>query len=251
MGLEAFSQGGSPLHRAEVRVKLVAFALLVLALAPCRRMETALVGLAVGLALVALARLPLACLARRLALVNLFPLLCVLTLPLGLDDRDALFQLGAVRFGRAGLNLALLISLKTNAMVLAMLALVATAPLTALGHGLAALGLPDKLCMLLLFTYRYVHVIHGEYLRLRRTAMLRGFVPATSAHCYRTYGNLVGMTLLKSWNRAARVQQAMLLRGFTGRFHSLIAAAPGRGDWLLFLGAGLAAGLLMFVEWSA
>jgi cobalt/nickel transport system permease protein len=55
-------------------------------------------------------------------------------------------------------------------------------------------------------------------------------VPATNIHTYRTYGYLFGMTLVRSWNRAIRVHQAMLLRGFNGRLIPLAQQTVGRND---------------------
>jgi cobalt/nickel transport system permease protein len=60
-------------------------------------------------------------------------------------------------------------------------------------------------------------VIYQEYQKLLRAAHMRCFSPSTNLHTYRTYGYLFGMTLVKSYNRAHRVQQAMLLRGFNGK----------------------------------
>ncbi len=41
------------------------------------------------------------------------------------------------------------------------------------------------------------------------------------------------MTLVRSWNRGQRVQQAMVLRGFDGTFRSLDPEDASRGDWLM------------------
>jgi cobalt/nickel transport system permease protein len=40
-------------------------------------------------------------------------------------------------------------------------------------------------------------------------------------HTYKTYAYLVGMLLVRSSDRAERVRNAMLCRGFSGRFYSL------------------------------
>ena len=67
---------------------------------------------------------------------------------------------------------------------------------------------------------------------------MRCFVPATTLHTYRTYGYMFGMTLVRSWNRATRVHQAMLLRGFDGRLIPLEQQTVGRSD-IVFLVIGL------------
>ena len=132
--------------------------------------------------------------------------------------------------------------MKSNAILLLFVSLLATSTVASLGHGLQKLRVSPRLCMLLLFSYRYIFVIRQEYNRLYRAATLRCFSPATTLHTYKTYGFLLGMLLVKSWNRAARVQQAMELRGFTGVFQSLYELQMNITDYLLltvFLGCGL------------
>jgi len=51
-------------------------------------------------------------------------------------------------------------------------------------------------------------------------------------HTYRTYSYLFGMTLVKSRNRAERVHQAMLLRGFSGKLIPLNPKKPTTADYL-------------------
>ncbi len=230
MSFETFSTGDSPLHRLDARVKLVAVAGLALVTAFARHPATAGGALAIGLALVAAARLDFVRVLRRLAVVNSFVVMLWLTLPLSYPGEGPV--LGPVHLSRPGLLLALLITLKANAVFLYFISLPATSSVAELGHGLWSLRLPDKLCLLLLFSQRYILVIEQEYQRLYRAARLRCFRPATSLHAYRTYGHLFGMTLVRSWNRARRVRMAMVLRGFNGRFHSLAEPAIRTGDRL-------------------
>ena len=117
--------------------------------------------------------------------------------------------------------LAGLLSLKINAIFCIVLALLTTSTVADLGRAMQWWRVPKKICLLLLFSYRYIFVIHEEYLRLRRAASMRCFVPRSTILTYRIYGNLVGMTLVRSYNRALRVGQAMELRCFQGNFHSL------------------------------
>ncbi len=198
----------------------------------CHTLVAPLLALTVGGVLLLVAHLPAREVARRLLVVNLFTLVFWLTLPLTVPG-EALMELGPLVITKPGVALAALITLKTNAIVLAFIALVATSRLADIGHGLAALKVPSRFCMLLLFTYRYIFVLQLEYQRLRRAALLRGFRPATTIHTYRTYGNLLGMTLVKSWQRGVRIQQAMVLRGFQGRFYVLEGRRLAASDWIL------------------
>jgi cobalt/nickel transport system permease protein len=122
-------------------------------------------------------------------------------------------------------------------------------PVVTLGQALHHLRLPDKLCHLLLFTYRYLYVFEQEFHRLVQAMKIRGFRPGTDLHTYRSYANLAAMLLVHSYDRADRVFQAMLCRGFHGTFYSLRTFAWGRRDGVfLAISLPLLAGLL-YLEW--
>jgi cobalt/nickel transport system permease protein len=175
--------------------------------------------------------------------VNLFTAFLWVFVPLSAPGQ-ALFHLGPLAYTREGAALALLLTLKINAAFLAVTALVASIAPPELGCALQALGLPEKLCHLLLMTHRYLFVIQREYQRLFTAARARGFVPRTSGHTYRTFAWLLGMLLVKSWDRAERVHQAMLCRGFTGRFYCLTDLRCRAAD-VLFVAASLASAAAM------
>ena len=119
--------------------------------------------------------------------------------------------------------LTLLVTIKPNAIVMTFLALVATMDSPTIGYALERLRFPSKLVFLFLFTYRYLHVIADEWHKLHGAARLRGFAPKTNMHTYRTFGNMLGMVFVHSFDRSVRVYEAMILRGFSGRFQSVTA----------------------------
>ena len=130
---------------------------------------------------------------------------------------------------------------------MAFLALVATMDSSPIRcHALDRLRFPSKLTFLFLFTYRYLHVIADEWRKLHVAARLRGFVPKTNMHTYRTFGNMLGMVFVQSFDRSVRVYEAMLLRGFSGRFRSVTGFRATLRDGLFaaLTLAGLAAVIL-------
>jgi cobalt/nickel transport system permease protein len=122
-------------------------------------------------------------------------------------------------------------------------------PVITLGQALHNLRLPDKLCHLLLFTYRYLHVFELEYLRLVQAMKIRGFQPGTNVHTYRSYANLAAMLLVRSFDRAETVYQAMLCRGFRGVFYSLKTFSWQPRDWTFAGLSFLALTLILCLEW--
>ncbi len=221
---EFFSHGHSYLHRADPRAKVAAAFALALCIAPLSHLYTAAAALMLSVSLVIMAHLPVAAVMRRLALINIFTLFLWLTLPFTtppMQTSDILATFGPLTMSIQGIHTAALITLKSNAIILALMALAATSGITEIGHAMASIGVPQKFAMLLLFTWRYLHVIADEYARLLRAATMRGFVPTSSRRTYATYANLIAMVLVRSYDRSTRVQQAMALRGFHGVMHRL------------------------------
>lgn len=247
---EPFAQGDSALHRRDPGIKILAALAFSLPAATVQDLRASWTCLALGALLALAARLPLAPLLRRLAVVGLFVGFLWIFLPFSVPG-TSVFTLGPLHITREGLRLCLLLTGKSFGIVLALTALLATMPITALGQALQTLGLHEKLCLLLLFTWRYIAVIRQEYLRQHRCVKARGFKPRTSLHTYRTYAWLVGMLLVRSWDRAERVHQAMRCRGFSGRFHSIARFTRTAADWWLLascLGAGAA---LLLIDFTA
>ncbi len=220
----AFRSSTSILHRRDSRIKLIAAFSLSLVLALSTKIEIAIAGCIVGIILLSLAGPDPKRICKRMLLVNVFNIFLFLSLPLTYSEN-----------GCDGLLLASLITLKTNGILFCFLALIATIEPTSLGHSMEQLGIPKKLCFLFLFSYRQLFIIEQEYERLHRAAILRGFIPQNNIHTYRTYSYLFAMTLVKSWNRAERVHQAMLLRGFSGKFLCLHPRQPDSTDYLLLM----------------
>lgn len=224
---EPFSTGSSPVHRLDPRVRLAATAAGSVCLALLTRPEAAALSLVLCGLLLACSRPPVGPLLRRWAALNGFMLFLWLTVPLTMNG-EVLATWGPVRITLPGVKLAALTTLKANAVLFLFLALAAGMPSPTMGRALERLHCPAKLVFLFLFTYRHLHVIAAEYARLAAAARLRGFVPGVNLHSYRTIGFLLGMVLVRSYDRSMRVHEAMRLRCFAGQFHGVarFEAAP-------------------------
>jgi cobalt/nickel transport system permease protein len=207
-------------------------------------------ALALSLFLIVLTGLPARTLCYRLLLVNGLIIFLWLLLPFTFHG-ETLFTIGPLAVTKEGVLYASRITLKCNAILLAMIALLATMPVFTLGHAMSRLYFPDKIIHLFLFTYRYIHVIFREYQKLINAMRIRGFIPQTNLHTYRSYAYLVGMLLVKSYDRAERVHKAMLCRGFSGKYYTLTRFSTNIGD-ILYLSLMLAAILgLVVLQWRA
>jgi len=231
---ERFAAGNSLLHRRDPKVKVIVAAAFITVVAISNSFVVVILALALALALLLLSRLDPRHVGKRLLAANTFTVFLWLTLPLTYGGTE-ITHFGPVTFSSDGIRLATLISLKTNCIVLSLITLLGTSRIASLGHALEGLHFSRRLCFLLLFSYRYIFVIHQEYQKLSRAAGMRCFVPATTLHTYRTYGYMFGMTLVRSWNRATRVHNAMLLRGFEGRLIPLVQQTVSRSDMVFLI----------------
>jgi cobalt/nickel transport system permease protein len=246
---EPFSDGDSLAHRLDPRGKIVVAGLFAVLMAVSQSYAATPAGLGLALIWLALARLPLKKVLPRLLVVNGFIFFLWLVLPLTYPG-EVVWRLGPLAATRQGLVFTGLITLKSNAIIIALMALVATVPVVILGQAMHNLRLPDKLCHLLLFTYRYLYVFEQEFRRLVLAMKIRGFRPGTNLHTYRSYAYLAAMLLVRSYDRADRVFQAMLCRGFHGTFYSLRTFSWQRRDWLFGATSLPALVALLLLEWQ-
>ena len=249
MHLEEFASGHSLWHRMDPRVKMVGLFGFAVVTAVSDRLELLLAALALGLIALFAARLDLRKVGFRIAVVNGFVLFLWLFLPFTTPG-ETIAQWGWLAVHREGVALAFAITLKTNAIIAATIALIGTSTVFSLVHALTHMGIPDKLVHLFFFCYRYIAVIHEEYTRLRVALKMRAFRARTDIHTYRTVAYMLGMLFVRTYERSQRIYQAMLLRGFTGTFYTLDHFHMRRTDWLALVGFTLCVGTMVLLQWK-
>jgi len=220
MVIEEFSWGESILHKLDPRVKIIVVTLFSVVVAISDKYSVLFLALLFSLVLIITAKLHLKQVLRRLLVVNGFILILWLFLPFTSPGKT-IFSLGPLAVSREGINHALLISIKSNTIILASIALLSTSPIFILIHALRHLYVPDKLVQLFGFCLRYLQVIHREYVKMVNAMKIRNFKPQTNIHTYKTYAYLIGMLLIRSYDRSKRVYHAMLCRGFKGEYWTI------------------------------
>ena len=228
---EPFAIGKSIIHRLDPRIRLSLTVLFSFVVALSYQFSVLILALSLSLILILISRVKIQEVLKRLVIVNALILLLWLILPFTFQG-EALSRIGSFTIYRPGVILAAQITLKSNAILLAFIALIATMTFSTLGHAMYRLRVPEKIVYLLLMTYRYIFVIEEEYLRLIRAAKIRGFRPGTNTNTYRTYSYVIGMLFVRAATRAERVHQAMRCRGFNGKFYSLQEFQTNATSWV-------------------
>lgn len=204
------------INQIDPRIRIITAVIFSVWLAAQQQIFVLFIGLFISFLFIKLAKISLATLFHRLLPLNLFIILIWLILPFSLSDKYPFISVDYI-----GLHWALLITLKANAIVISLTALVATLELITLGYALHQLYIPTKIIHLLLLTIRYLDILHQTYQQLRRAMQVRCFQAKTNWHTYRSIGYLLGMLLVKSFSRAQQIEIAMKCRGYTGQFYLL------------------------------
>ena len=249
MHFEELSKGDSLLHRLDPRIKIIIALFFSIIVAISQTPYVLLWSFIFATILLISTKLKIQKIFYRLLLVNGFIFILWFILPFTYPGRT-LFTICSFNASREGINYTMLITLKSNTILMVCIALLSTTPIFTLIHALRHLYLPDKLTHLFFFNFRYIHVIHQEYDRLKKAVKIRCFRPKTDLHTYKTYAYLIGILLLRSYDRSKRIYKAMICRGFKGKYFVLDHFKLKKSD--IFIGSIMGAYILglIFLEWK-
>ena len=231
--LDQLARQDTALHRLDPRAKLVTALGFIVTVVSFGRYElSALLPLVLyPVVLAASGNLPTGYLLRKLLIASPFALFVGLFNPL--LDTAPLLHLGSlavsggwVSFGSILLRFALTVS--------AALAPIGTTGFTTVCMALGRLGAPRVFVVQLLFLYRYLFVLAEEGLRMVRARNLRSF--GGRGQGMKVYAAMLGQLLLRTMDRAQRIHQAMLCRGFDGQIRMAGDFRLGRADLAFALG---------------
>ncbi|MGE5575635.1 MAG: cobalt ECF transporter T component CbiQ [Syntrophothermus sp.] len=146
--------------------------------------------------------------------------------------RDGLFQ-GLSTMGRimGGTSLVLFLAFTT--------------PVNRLAQAAAFFRAPEEFIELTLLVYRYVFVLSEEAGRIKEAQMCRlGYL--NWKRSWRSAGILAGMVVIRAYDRARNIHEAMVARGSQGVIPTGRLEGFGRRHWLEAAGLSLAIILFLF-----
>lgn len=114
---------------------------------------------------------------------------------------------------------------------------------------LRKLGCPKVLVTQIQFTYRYMVVVMEEALSMDRARKSRGF--GRKSYPLTMWGRMVGQLLVRSYERASRIHDAMLARGFNGAMPATRRMSMSSGSWAFLVVWIVVMALLRFVDVSS
>jgi cobalt/nickel transport system permease protein len=264
--LDFFPRADSPIHRLDARWKLAGILLAVVGTALLQTLPAAgtLVSgtavlqallpatgaLLVAVILLIISRLPARWYLTRIGTVVLFVGFFALFLPFVVPASEAeKWRIDPLVIRLPGLVSALRLLAKATAILTLMLVLLATTPPEATFKAAHSLHMPGLLVQLAMLTVRYTFLFAGELTRMRVALRVRGYRNRVSRHSYRTVGHVAGTLLVRGYERAERVGQAMRCRAFDGRFRSVTEFHTTAADVLFFAILVSATAALVTCDW--
>ena len=206
----------SPIHRLDTRAKILAtlfFAVVVVSFP--KYATVSLVPMALfPIVLLALGDVPGRLTLRFLVVAAPFALLVGALNPW--LDKSTL-RVGPWAVGAGWLSLTSIL-LRFVLTVSAVVGLMATSSFPRLCEALNRLRVPTALVVQLQLLYRYLFVLVDESDRMHHAYELRA---GGRRRTWRQAGKMLSSLLVRAWDRADRVHQAMCLRGFAGQVHTL------------------------------
>ncbi len=203
--------GHSPIHRAEPHHKLLVllgFVLVVVA-TPHDRYWLFAGYLAVLASVVAVSRVPVGYLAKRMVVEVPF---LVFALLVPFVSHGPRIEVLGLTVSEPGLVAAGGLVMKGTLGVLASLTLAATTEPQAVIRGLERLRMPAQLVQIMGFMVRYLDVVTDEMRRMRVALASRGFTARNPLH-WPVLARSAGALFIRSYERGERVHLAMLSRG--------------------------------------
>ncbi|MDT3699021.1 MAG: cobalt ECF transporter T component CbiQ [Thermincola sp.] len=177
-----------------------------------------------------LAELPIRPLMKRMLLAA--PLVISIGILNPVFDQQVIV-IGGVTLSRGWITF-LAVSLKCLLTVSAALLLIATTGMDRLASALRMLKIPRIFVLQLLLTYRYISVLTEEVSLIWKAYTIRA--PQQKGIHRGVWGPLLGQLILRTFDRAQRVYQAMCLRGFTGEYNTGIPSRVTGWDAAYLIG---------------
>lgn len=229
--MDEIARRDSPVHRLDARTKVLTTAAFILTVMSFPRYElSALMPfLLYPLVLITAGGIPAGYVMRKVLIAAPFALVVGMFNPL--LDREIMVAFGSFGISGGWVSFASII-VRFVLTVSAGLTLVACTGIHRLGAGLVRLGVPRVFVVQLQLLYRYLFVITDDAIRMGRAVEMRS--TGRSAVRPGAYISMTGHLLIRSIDRAQRVYQAMVLRGYDGSIRVVRPTAVGPGD-VIFL----------------
>jgi cobalt/nickel transport system permease protein len=229
-------EGTSIVHRLDPRLKLLVLLsfIFVTVLIPYSRKQLFVIY---GFVPVILAFISGVSIFHYLSkLSKLYPMIFIITIfiPFFPGNSAAVYQLGLVKIYPDGLQKFLLINVKAILTMMMTIVMISTTDLTMLLKGMEKLRVPRMFISILSFMYRFIFLLIDETERMSMAYHSR-YLKMSFTGRIKTFGQLIGILFIRTYERGERIYLAMESRGFKGRVYTMSEIYWKKSDTLVTL----------------
>ncbi len=245
--LEDLARKDTPLHRLQSSVKLMVTVIYVLTVISFRSNSVSglIPFICFPVFLMILGEIPMKPLAAR----------CMIALPFAffagvsnlILSRDIVFYIGRIAITEGVISFCSLL-LKTILTVMFVLILVSTTSMNDLLYTLIGFHFPSIIVIQIMMTYRYMSILLEEISVMYHAYLLRA--PKEKGIKLKDMGPFLGQLILRSFDRADRIYQAMKCRGFEGGITFSKQEKLKLNGWIIIVSVGSILLVLRFINVS-
>lgn len=229
--IDKYSNLESPIHRIDPRVKILSvfLAIIIIVSEPPGELFHFLFYFVIIALLLYLSRVPLKYMLIRCLIVSPFILMAAAFLPVSWMLSP---ELQPEYPGYHAYKVSLTILFKAYSAVILLVLLTSTEKFQRLLLGIRKLKMPRLIGVISALMYRYIFLLTDEVLKTTRARESRtpGGLKISKV---KVYGNQMAMIFIRSWERAHRVYDSMLSRGFNGEFPDTRTLRVSRSDVII------------------
>jgi cobalt/nickel transport system permease protein len=230
--IDKYSSLESPIHNFDPRTKIITFTLLIFSSVFVEDIRFAALALIAAFILLIISKLPFKFIFNHVKWVSLFILPFLIIMPFTVDG-DVLVNISSITITYEGITYGFLITVRAFTAILLVFTMLGTMRFDTTIKALHMLKIPNPLVQMLMFTYRYIFVFLDEFQRMWTAMTSKGFKPGLNLSSMSKIGKSVGMLVVKSYERAQRVYQAMLSKGYTGNPYTIVKFNIKTKDYLI------------------
>jgi cobalt/nickel transport system permease protein len=222
VNLEEYTEGNSALHRLDARIKLICAVASIFCIVFLTRWVLPLIFFAVCFGLVLFSRASLKVFCERLLIpISLIAFIGIL-FP---------FTWGSIIIARVpmlgfpvyfdGIYMGALVFTRCISAVAILNVLILVTPITTVMDSLAWFRVPAVIIDTMMLMFRYIGILSEESTRMYRAQASRCGHSHTVSYFKRlaNYGNIAGALLVRAFDRSVKVGNAMMSRGYTGKYN--------------------------------
>lgn len=211
----------SIIHRFDPRAKIITFTLLIFSFVFVEDLDLAFLSMFFAIFILLLSKIPLGFMFERMkpGLFFVFPFLIIMPFTV---DGIVLFSVHGIDMTYEGLYYGVLVFVRAATSILLALIMLGTTKMDTTMKSLHSLKVPSALIQTLMFSYRFIFVFIDEFLSMWRSMTAKGYKVKANKRSLFIIGNIVGMLLVRSYERAERVYHSMSSKGYTGESRTIV-----------------------------